>query len=253
MKLELRRRKGTIDEVTSSNINVAPFEKDAAAHGGYVYTLANRLSCRLATTRSLEAMLETGHFSGRAILDVGCGDGFYTVGYWDRGRPRAVTGVDAAAAAVEAARQKRGTRPIHFQVGDVHHLPFPNNSFDLALIQSTLHHDDDPADIIREALRIAPLILIHEPNGNNLGLKVIEKVSRYHREHGEKSYSSRQIVRWVEEAGGVVQWRRFAGFVPMFCPDWLARCMKAVEPLLEAIPGLRALGCAVFILVASRK
>jgi len=184
---------------------------------------------------------------------VGCGDGFYTIGYWDRGQPRALTGVDAAAAAVRVAREKSETRTIRFEVADVHALPFPNNSFDLALIQSTLHHDNDPASIIREAFRVAPVIVIHEPNGNNPGLKVIEKVSRYHREHGEKSYSSRQIVRWVEEAGGEVQWRRYAGFVPMFCPDWLARAMKTVEPLLESVPGLRALGCAVLVLVAKRK
>ena len=239
--------------MTSPNTNVQPFEKDAAAHGGYVYTLAKRLSCRLATGRSVEAILETGQLAGRAIVDLGCGDGYYTIGYWDRCQPRALTGVDAAGAAIRAAREKSGARPIRFEVADVHHLPFPDNSFDLALIQSTLHHDDAPASIIREAFRVAPVILIHEPNGNNLGLKVIEKASRYHREHSEKSYSSRRIARWVEAAGGEVQWRRFAGFVPMFCPDWLARAMKAVEPLLEAIPGLRALGCAVFILVAKRK
>ena len=239
--------------MSAPNINVDPFEKDAAAHGGYVYTLAKRLSCRLATGRSLEAILETGQLAGRSILDVGCGDGFYTIGYWDRGRPRALTGVDASAAAVRVARANSETRPIRFEVADVHNLPFPSNSFDLALIQSTLHHDDQPPSIIREAFRVAPVILIHEPNGNNLGLKVIEKTSRYHREHGEKSYRSRRIVRWVEEAGGEVQWRRFAGLVPMFCPDWLARTMKAVEPLVERVPGLRALGCAVFILVAKRK
>jgi SAM-dependent methyltransferase len=239
--------------VSSPNTNVAPFEQDAAAHGGYVYTLAKRLSCRLATGRSLEAILETGQLAGRSVLDVGCGDGYYTIGYWDRGQPRALTGVDAAAAAVRVAREKSEARPIRFEVADVHRLPFPDNSFDVALIQSTLHHDDDPAGIIREAFRVAPVILIHEPNGNNLGLKAIERVSRYHREHGEKSYSSRRLVHWVEAAGGEVQRRRFAGFVPMFCPDWLARAMKTVEPLLEAIPGLRALGCAVFILVARRK
>jgi SAM-dependent methyltransferase len=161
--------------------------------------------------------------------------------------------VDAAAAAVKVARERSEARPIRFEVADVHRLPFPSNSFDIALIQSTLHHDDDPAGIIRESFRVAPVILIHEPNGNNLGLKVIEKLSRYHREHGEKSYGSRRIARWVEQAGGEVQWRRFAGFVPMFCPDWVARAMKAVEPLLEAVPGLRALGCSVFILVAKRK
>ena len=239
--------------MSSPNTNVEPFQKDAAAHGGYVYTLGKRLSCRLATGRSLDAILETSQLEGRSVLDVGCGDGYYTISYWDRCRPRGLTGVDAAAAAVKVARERSEARPIRFEVADVHRLPFPSNSFDIALIQSTLHHDDDPAGIIRESFRVAPVILIHEPNGNNLGLKVIEKLSRYHREHGEKSYGSRRIARWVEQAGGEVQWRRFAGFVPMFCPDWVARAMKAVEPLLEAVPGLRALGCSVFILVAKRK
>ena len=238
---------------TNTNTNVDPFEKDAAAHGGYVYTLTERLSCRLATGRSLDAIIETGQLTGRTILDMGCGDGYYTIGYWDRCQPRALTGVDGAASAVRVAREKSQERPIRFEVADVHKLPFPDNSFDLALIQSILHHDDDPESIIREAFRVAPMILIHEPNGNNLGLKVIEKMSRYHREHGEKSYTSRQLVRWVEGAGGVVQSRRFAGFVAMFSPDWLARAMKTVEPLLEGLPGLRALGCAVFILVAKRR
>jgi SAM-dependent methyltransferase len=239
--------------VSSFNTNVKPFEKDAAEHGGYVYTLATRLSCRLATGRSLDAILATGQLAGRTVLDVGCGDGYYTLSYWDRSQPRALTGVDAAEGAIKAAREKAGSRPVRFEVADVHKLPFADNSFDVALVQSILHHDDDPADIIREAFRVAPVIVIHEPNGNNAGLKVIEKVSKYHREHGEKSYSSRQIMRWVEQAGGEVQWRRFAGLVPMFCPDWLARTMKLFEPILERLPGLRALGCAVFVVVAKRK
>jgi hypothetical protein len=106
--------------------------------------------------------------------------------------------------------------------------------------------------MIREAFRLAPEVLIHEPNGNNFGLKIIEKTSRYHREHHEKSYSSRRLRRWVEEAGGEVVSQRFAGFVPMFCPDWLARLMKGAEPLLERLPLLNALGCAVYVLVARR-
>jgi SAM-dependent methyltransferase len=239
--------------MSSRRTNVEPFEKDAAARGGYVYTLAERLSCRLATGRSLEVILEAEQLAGRSILDMGCGDGFYTIRYWDQGRPSALTGVDGASAAIRVANEKKQQRPIRFEVADVHALPFPNNSFDLALLQSILHHDDDPTDIVREAFRVAPVILIHEPNGYNFGLKIIEKASRYHREHGEKSYTSRQLVRWVEQAGGQVQHRRLAGFVPMFCPDWLARMMKAVEPFVESVPVLRALGCAVFVLVAKRK
>jgi SAM-dependent methyltransferase len=239
--------------VSSRESNFEAFEKDAAGQGGYVYTSSDRLSCRLATGRSLAAILKAGQLSARSVLDMGCGDGHYTIQYWDQGQPRALTGVDAAAAAIRVAREKTKERPINFEVADVHALPFPNNSFDLALVQSILHHDDDPADIVREAFRVAPVILIHEPNGNNPGLKIIEKTSRYHREHGEKSYSSRRLIRWVEEAGGEILWRQYAGFVPMFCPDGLARAMKFVEPWLERTPGLRALGCSVFVLVARRK
>jgi SAM-dependent methyltransferase len=234
------------------NENVQPFERDAA-QGGYVYTTSDRLSCRLATQRSFDVILSAGQMTGRSVLDMGCGDGFYTTRFWDQGGLRSLTAVDAAASAIQVARGRSGTRPIRFQVADAHALPFAPDSFDMALVQSILHHDDRPQDLIREALRVAPVILIHEPNGNNLGLKIIEKLSRYHREHGEKSYSSPSIRRWVREAGGEVTWETFAGFVPMFSPDWLARLMKGIEPVLEKTPLLRALGCALYVLVARRK
>lgn len=186
------------------------------------------------------------------MLDLGCGDGFYTVRFWDLGSPRAMTGVDAAHSAVEVAAASRGDRPIQFLVANAHQLPYADNSFDLVLVQSILHHDHDPLGIIREAFRLAPMILIHEPNGNNIGLKIIERVSSYHREHQEKSYTPLQLKRWITKAGGICVAQRFAGFVPMFCPDWLARGMKAIESPVETIPVLRACACAVVVLVAQR-
>jgi SAM-dependent methyltransferase len=131
-------------------------------------------------------------------------------------------------------------------------LAFPNDSFDIALIQSVLHHDDDPRGIIREAFRVAPEVLIHEPNGNNLGLKVFERLLPYHRAHHEKSYTSRQLKRWIEECDGQITFQRFAGFVPMFCPDRIARAMKAVEPLVERIPFANTMACAVCVYGARR-
>jgi SAM-dependent methyltransferase len=236
-----------------ANPNVAVFDRDAATGGGYVYTTNTRLSSRLATRRSTRAILATNRFAGRSVIDMGCGDGFYTIRFWDKGRPRAMTGVDGAAEAIAVARANKKDRPITFEVADAHAVPYPDNSFDLALVQSILHHDDQPADIIREALRLAPEILIHEPNGNNLGLKIIERTSLYHREHNEKSYSSRQMARWIREAGGEVVYQRFAGFVPMFCPAWLARLMKMVEPVVETVPGLNALAGSVYVMVARRR
>ncbi len=110
-------------------------------------------------------MLLTIAFTDRAVLDVGCGDGFYTTQYWDFGRPRRLVGVDAAAQAIEVARSNKGDRQIEFRVGDSHALPFPDDSFDIVLVQSILHHDDAPETTLREAFRVAPQVVIHKPNG----------------------------------------------------------------------------------------
>ncbi len=133
--------------------------------------------------------------------------------------PSKLVAVDLAANAIAVATQQQGSRSIVFEFGETHHLQYSDNSFDIVLIQSIIHHDDVPSDIIREAFRLAPEILIHEPNGNNFGLKLIEQMPPYHRQHRERSYSFRQMNNWIENAGRHITSYRFAGFVPMFCPD----------------------------------
>jgi SAM-dependent methyltransferase len=228
---------------------VEVFNRDAAANAGYGYTTGARLSSRMATQRSIDAITGTAEFAGRLVLDLGCGDGFYTARIWDIGRPRGLVALDAAEAAVRVAASKLGERPVRFLAADGHRLPFRDDSFDVVLLQSILHHDDTPADMVKEALRVASRMVVHEPNENNLGLKVIERVSKYHIEHGEKSYTPRRVGQWVSAAGGAVMSCRFAGFVPMFCPDTLARPMKFLELVVERLPRVNALGCAVYVMV----
>jgi SAM-dependent methyltransferase len=238
-----------------SNIahNTAPFNADVVANDGYIYTTNLGLSSRMATDRTTALLLRTGRFRGKRVLDMGCGDGFYTFRFWDKGKPSAMVAVDAAEKAVEIANRKKGSRDITFEVGDAHCLPYPDNSFDLVLIQSILHHDDDPLHMIKEGLRLAPEILIHEPNGNNPGVKLIEKISPYHREHGEKSYSTPQLFKWIEAAGAEVTHCRFGGLVPMFCSDPVAKVAKAIEPVVERISFLAPWMCAVYVVGAKRK
>ena len=236
--------------VQRKNVNV--FDRDAETNKGYYYTKSVRLSCRLATQRSMDAILATERLCNRSVVDVGCGDGFYTIRFWDRAQPKSMVGLDPAGHAIAVANTNKENRLVQFLVGDAHQLPFSDNSFDVALVQSILHHDDNPKDVIREAFRVATEIVIHEPNGNNLGLKVIEKLSRYHREHNEKSYTSSQMRRWIEESGGVIAYQRFAGFVPMFCPSVIARTMKVLEPVVEALPLVSKFACAVTVIVARR-
>jgi ubiquinone/menaquinone biosynthesis C-methylase UbiE len=206
----------------------------------------------MATATQCESVMVFDSLRDKNILEMGCGDGFYTFQYWDRSHPKSFTGVDAAPNAVELIRRNAGDRPMTFETGDCHKLRFEDNSFDIVLVQGVLHHDGRPWDMIREAFRIAPEVLILEPNGNSPALKVIEKVSPYHREHGERSYRSATLRRWIQEAGGTVVRERFSGFVPMFCPDWIARGMKRLEPIVEATPAVRAVCCSLYVVLGRR-
>jgi ubiquinone/menaquinone biosynthesis C-methylase UbiE len=231
---------------------IDPFNADAAAGEGYIYTTAGQFSSRHVLERHFELIKSIGHLEGRSVVDIGCGDGFSTMRFWDSVHPSRMAGVDPAPNAIKVADSKRGERPIEFRVLTDNHVPFENGSFDVAIIQGVLHHADDPPAIIKEALRVAREVVILEPNGLNPGLKVLEKASTYHREHNERSYSRRRLRGWVENAGGHVAEEKFAVFVPIFSPDWLAKAMKAVEPAVEATPGLRALGCSVYVMRATR-
>lgn len=236
----------------STQEKARPFDEDAAAGDGYVYTTNQRLSSRLALQRHVDLIRGCVSFEGRRVLDIGCGDGFSTEQFWELGGPRLMVGIDPAPSAIAVAHARRHKDTLHFVVGDGHHLPWPADSFDLVLIQGVLHHDDQPQATLREAFRVAPEVLILEPNGNNAALKVIEKASRYHRDHQERSYSTRKLLAWVERCGTTIVRMRFGGLVPMFCPDWLARTAKRLEPRVERSSLLSYLGCAVLVVVARR-
>jgi SAM-dependent methyltransferase len=237
--------------VNDTRPGVDPFNADAASGDGYVYTTTSQLSSRLAVARQQEVILQMAHLKGRSVLDVGCGDGHYTIGYWDRGEPSRCIGIDPAPNAIKVAERKKGARPIEYRVLEDNRIPFDDATFDVAIVQGVLHHADEPEVTLHEALRVAREVVILEPNGLNPGLKVIEKVSPYHLKHNERSYSPRQLRSWIESGGGHVVEEKFAIFVPMFSPDWLARLMKAVEPVVEATPGIRAVGCSVLVMRAT--
>jgi SAM-dependent methyltransferase len=229
-----------------------PFEDDIAARGGYAYTTGAPLSSRLANRRLSEAALSVASFAGRRVIDIGCGDGTYTAELVELGGAREVAGIDPAADAVRVARERAEASEISFAVAGAYELPYPDGAFDVAQLRGVLHHLDRPRDALREALRVAPEVVVIEPNGYNLGLKLLERVSSYHREHGERSYMPRTLDRWVQELGARVAQRTFAGFVPMFSPEPVARATKRLEPLVERAPGLRAAACAVYVFTAVR-
>lgn len=230
---------------------VEVFDRDAAA-GGYVYARGDRVSSTLANARLTEAILAAADFRGRRVIDLGCGDGTYTLMLRTDGGAGYVLGIDPAASAIQAAKDKaRWIKFCDFAVGGILDPP-SEGSFEFAVIRGVLHHLADPASAIGAAFRLAEQVVIVEPNGTNPVLKIIEKLSPYHRLHREQSYLPSTLDAWIEAAGGLITRRRYVNLVPMFCPDGLARTLKVVEPFIEAVPIVCNIACGQYVVTATR-
>lgn len=226
------------------------FSEDAAA-GGYVYTRPGKLSALTSNRRQSRAILDAASFAGKRVVDLGCGDGTYTLEFVTLGRAASVLGVDPAQGAIVHAEKLLKARKI----ADVSFLQAsiddftPETPFDIAVLRGVLHHMDDPEAAIAKALKVARQVVILEPNGLNIVLKLIEKLSAYHRRHGERSFLPSTLEKWVAAGGGVVTKRSFINLVPFFCPDALVRILATMEPIVEAIPVLRNFACGQCLLV----
>ncbi len=221
---------------------VDAFNRDAVSNAGYLYTANARLSSVLANERLTAAVLDSADFRGKRVLDVGCGDGTYTLELFARGGPASVHAVDRAERAIELGRARAGANPITFEACSAESLPLPDDSFDIAHLRGVLHHLDKPTHALREAMRVARLVVVTEPNGYNPVLKVLERVSRYHIEHEERSFFASTVKSWARELGGTVRSVSFIGLVPFFSPDVVARVLKRIEPLVERAPLIQAIG-----------
>lgn len=233
---------------------IAAFNRDALEEG-YQYNRADqRLSTRLAVARrnrAVFAMMQRhmGDTRSVSIVDIGCGDGVASRLLFDTLKPRQITGIDAAESAVALATRNHAVEGrLHFARHDACQLPFAPQSFDLAILRESLHHMEAPDIAIAEAARVARHMLILEPNGYNPVLKVIEKTSRYHIEHGERSFFPHRLEHWVRGAGASVIDSRYTGIIPVFAPDWLARLLGRIEPFFERLLVVRRFYCASVVM-----
>jgi len=238
----------------STKANVRRFEEDVVRTGSYVYT-SERLSSRLANQRISECIAAAFDFQDSTVLDIGCGDGSYTLELAALGA-RKVIGIDPAGAAIEAATKKAQEQGlsdnVQFEVGDIYGVGslLADTQFDCIVLRGVLHHLPDPRGAIKGLAGFDGEIVLMEPNGNNPIVKLLERFSRYHIEHEERSFSPRKVCGWLEAAGFRVRIVRIVNLVPFFCPDWAARSLRRMQPIVERVPLVRDIACGQMIIAA---
>jgi len=101
---------------------------------------------------------------GEQVLDVGCGTGTLAIEVARLvGRAGRVAGIDPGTEQIARAHAKAARRNVHieFQVGVIEQLPFPDQTFDVALSTLMMHHL--PASLKRQGL--AEIARVLKPGG----------------------------------------------------------------------------------------
>ena len=170
------------------------------------------------------AMLEAlGPRQFDSLLDLGTGTGrlleLFAPLY-----ARAI-GIDASTAMLAVARanlDKAGVAGAQVRLGDIQHLPFTRNSFDVVTIHQVLHYLDDPEQAIAEAARVL------RPGGRLLIVDFAPHDLEFLRErhaHRRLGFAQPAVRQWIETPGLSLEAARDlpAGTDKLTVTLWLAR------------------------------
>jgi SAM-dependent methyltransferase len=120
-------------------------------------------------TESILALTEAGPAPGRVaseisdVLEIGAGTGAILQELSAKRPNWNLAAVDLAPGSVATVRQLGLPNLKDSQVADATRLPFPDKRFDLAILSHVIEHLPDPVAGLREANRVARLVLIEVP------------------------------------------------------------------------------------------
>lgn len=92
--------------------------------------------------------------SGLRWLDVGCGNGAFTEMIVERCAPSSVEGIDPSERQLAYARARPASRVASFCQGNAMAQPFPDHTFDVAVMPLVIFFVTDPAKGVAEMARV---------------------------------------------------------------------------------------------------
>lgn len=155
-----------------------------------------------------------------SLLDIGCGNGFFTY-YLEKS-------FDTVALDLSYSMLKKNISKMKL-CGSATELPFKNRSFDITFCSNLLHHLDDPDIAVSEMKRTSrKYVVISEPNRNNPLMFLFGLLKK--EEWGTLKFSLRYMKHLVERAGlGLIGASQRGIVLPNKTPDWLLPVLKRLD------------------------
>ncbi len=122
--------------------------KDALAYEKWCRDHSNQKLAELEKRLMLDLLRP---LQGESVIDIGCGTGMHFDDLLACGLQ--VSGIDASPYMLDIARQKARQR-VDLHRGFAEDLPFEDNAFTYAVLNTTLEFVDDPQKALEEAFRV---------------------------------------------------------------------------------------------------
>jgi SAM-dependent methyltransferase len=97
------------------------------------------------------------------VLEIGCGEGAVLAELSRQGFARALFGCELSKSGVEVTLKRNIPALKDCKVADGCDLPYPDGSFDLAILAHVVEHVEDPRAVLKEAARVARHVYIEVP------------------------------------------------------------------------------------------
>jgi SAM-dependent methyltransferase len=146
-------------------------------------------------------------------LDIGCGPGTITADLAELVAPGPVTAIEPVPEPLADAKSFAGSRNltnVTFEIGDVHALPYDDDSFDVVHAHQVLQHVHDPVGALREMRRVSRGVVAARDSDYEAftwyplspvldeWLELYRKVAR---RNGGEPDAGRQLLSWARAAG----------------------------------------------------
>jgi ubiquinone/menaquinone biosynthesis C-methylase UbiE len=252
-------RDGILDLVgAKSDLDRSEVETQDRVADHYEQARYRHAFSRAYHAHTLDQLLELAPPRG-AVLDDGCGNGFFLE--HARGRGGAATrwvGLDVSTGMLRHARRRLGDA-AELVRGDACRLPFADATFDVVYARGLLHHLPDPPAGAREVARVLKpggVLVTLDPNRSvvsDLPRRLANRTSHF--DEGHKNFRARELeailsphlrVEEVSFVGyvaypllGFPDLLNFGRLLPL---DRLGPALVRLDDLLGHVPALRTLG-----------